>query len=152
MHCKGQYWEPCFFSFTSTIYHKNWTLKSNFLLVILLYVVLQTAWKVHLWHPIEICLKYKTGHTNRKCHLIQIELNKHKRSCDCNGIRTHTWHNKDMQLNASCRQVKISTVLFNHLASLPSGFGFESRCSHLNFRYRSCFEQGVPWHSSNYRV
>ena len=27
------------------------------------------------------------------------------------------------------------------------------RCWHLlNFRYRACFEQGVPWHSVNYRV
>ena len=26
-----------------------------------------------------------------------------------------------------------------------SGCGFESCCSHLKFRYRSCFEQGVPW-------
>ena len=25
-------------------------------------------------------------------------------------------------------------------------------CSHLNFRYRACFEQGAPWHSGNYRV
>ena len=24
--------------------------------------------------------------------------------------------------------------------------GFESRCSHLTLRYRTCFEQGVPWH------
>ena len=30
--------------------------------------------------------------------------------------------------------------------------GFESSCSHLNFRFRACFEQGVPWHSGNYRV
>ena len=29
---------------------------------------------------------------------------------------------------------------------------FESICSHLNFRFRACFEQGVPWHSGNYRV
>ena len=29
---------------------------------------------------------------------------------------------------------------------------FESSCSHLNFRFRACFEQGVPWHSGNYRV
>ena len=28
-----------------------------------------------------------------------------------------------------------------------SGCGFESRCSHLIFRYGACFEQGVPWHS-----
>ena len=33
-----------------------------------------------------------------------------------------------------------------------NGCGFESRCSHLNFRIRACFEQGVPWHSRNYRV
>ena len=33
-----------------------------------------------------------------------------------------------------------------------SGCGFESRCSHLNFRFRACSEQGVPWHSGNYRV
>ena len=30
--------------------------------------------------------------------------------------------------------------------------GFESRCSHLNFRYCACFERGVPWHSGNYIV
>ena len=30
--------------------------------------------------------------------------------------------------------------------------GFESSCSHLNFRFRACFEQGVPWHSDIYRV
>ena len=33
-----------------------------------------------------------------------------------------------------------------------SGCGFESSCSHLNFRFRACFEPGVPWHSGSYRV
>ena len=33
-----------------------------------------------------------------------------------------------------------------------SGSAFESSCSHLNFIYRACFEQGVPWHSGNHRV
>ena len=33
-----------------------------------------------------------------------------------------------------------------------SGCGFESSCSHLNFRFCTCFEQRVPWHSGNYRV
>ena len=28
----------------------------------------------------------------------------------------------------------------------------DASCSHLNFRYRACFEQGVPSHSGNYRV
>ena len=29
---------------------------------------------------------------------------------------------------------------------------FKSCCSHLNFRYCACFEQGVPWHSGKYGV
>ena len=33
-----------------------------------------------------------------------------------------------------------------------NGCRFESRCSHLNFRYRAFFEQGVPWHSGKYKV
>ena len=33
-----------------------------------------------------------------------------------------------------------------------NGCGFKSSCSQLNFRFRACFEQGVLWHSSNYRV
>ena len=32
------------------------------------------------------------------------------------------------------------------------GCGFGSSWSHLNSRFRVCFEQGVPWHSGNYRV
>ena len=31
-----------------------------------------------------------------------------------------------------------------------SGCGFESSCSHLTVRFRTCFEQGVSWHSGNY--
>ena len=31
-----------------------------------------------------------------------------------------------------------------------SGCGFRSSCSHLNFSFCVCFEQGVPWHSGNY--
>ena len=33
-----------------------------------------------------------------------------------------------------------------------SGYGFESSCSHLNFRFRACFEKGVPLYSGNCRV
>ena len=33
-----------------------------------------------------------------------------------------------------------------------SGCRFDSSCSHLNFTFPVCFEQGVPWHSCNYRV
>ena len=33
-----------------------------------------------------------------------------------------------------------------------SGAAFKSTCNHLNLKFRACFEQGVPWHSRNYRV
>ena len=33
-----------------------------------------------------------------------------------------------------------------------SGCGFESSCSHLNFRFWACFKQGVPWHLGKYSV
>ena len=33
-----------------------------------------------------------------------------------------------------------------------SGCGFKCRCSHLNFKYHTCFDPGIPWHSANYRV
>ena len=33
-----------------------------------------------------------------------------------------------------------------------SGCEFASSCSHLNFRFSACFEQGVPWHLGNYWV
>ena len=33
-----------------------------------------------------------------------------------------------------------------------SDCGFRSHCCPSNFRYSTCFKQGVPWHSGNYRV
>ena len=33
-----------------------------------------------------------------------------------------------------------------------SASGFESSCNRLTFRFHACFEQGVPWHSGNFRV
>ena len=33
-----------------------------------------------------------------------------------------------------------------------SGCGFKSTCSHLNFRFHTCFKQRVRWHSGNYSV
>ena len=33
-----------------------------------------------------------------------------------------------------------------------NGCGFESGCSHVKFRFRAYFEQGVLCHSCNYRV
>ena len=53
---------------------------------------------------------------------------------DCNWTRTHLYGEFDCMF-LSCH-VRVS----------------ESSCSHLNFRFRACFEQGVAWHSGNYRV
>ena len=33
-----------------------------------------------------------------------------------------------------------------------SGCGFESSYSYLNIGFRNCFQQGVPWHSGNYKM
>ena len=50
----------------------------------------------------------------------------------------------------------VSKRTLNHLAKLfvyeLSGLGFESSCSHLNFKSCTCFDQGVPCNSGNYRV
>ena len=41
----------------------------------------------------------------------------------------------------------------NHLVLKRTlNHGFESSCSHITFRFCACFEQGLPWHSGNYRV
>ena len=62
------------------------------------------------------------------------------RFSDCNWARTHNHLVHKQTLNG--------WVFIYEL----SGCGFKSSCSHLNFRFRACFEQGVPWHSGNYRV
>ena len=60
--------------------------------------------------------------------------------CDCNWTRTHN--------HLVCKQTLNDWVFVYEL----SGCEFESSCSHLKFRFRACFEQGVPWHSGNYRM
>ena len=61
---------------------------------------------------------------------------------NCNWTRTHyhLFHKRTLSLNG-----------WEFLYKL-NGCGFESSYSHLNFRFHACFEQGVPWHSGNYRV
>ena len=77
----------------------------------------------------------------------------------CIHSETRTWHDKNIQSNAPCRYA-LKTQL-NHLAGWAKCFRvrlwikrcmFESSCSHLNFRFRSCFEQGVFWHWGIYGV
>ena len=63
---------------------------------------------------------------------------------------------KKVHIDADCNWIWTQ----NHLVCkrirkliLPKyGSGLESSCIHLNFKFRACFEQGIPWHSGNYRV
>ena len=67
---------------------------------------------------------------------------------DCNGTRMHRT-GKYSQHSSIIWLVWVNGwVLVYEL----SGCGFDSRCCHLNLRYHARFEQGVPWHSGNYRV
>ena len=49
---------------------------------------------------------------------------------------------------------KITSVWLNDWVFIYklSSCWFEPCCSHLIFRYCTCFEQGVPWHSGNLQV
>ena len=70
---------------------------------------------------------------------------------------------KRLQLDSNPEENKHSTIWLS-LPKWPvwpngwvfvyelSGSGFETSCSHLNFRFRACFKQGVTWHSGHYRV
>ena len=72
---------------------------------------------------------------------------------DCNWTQTQNHLVRKRTLNHLAKWLSIcfwpnGWVLLYQL----SGSGFESSCSHLNFRFCACFEQGVPWHSGNFRV
>ena len=71
---------------------------------------------------------------------------------ECQGTPylTQAWNLKFkwLQLNSN-PQTGLNGWLFLYKLS---GCGFESCCSHLNFRLCVCFEEGVPWHSGKYRV
>ena len=51
--------------------------------------------------------------------------------------------NFDQRLSRNVAQI----ILYYHVTKQ-----FKSHWSHLNFRFRTCFEQSDPWHSGNYRV
>ena len=68
---------------------------------------------------------------------------------DCNWNRTQNHLVRKQTLSHLAQLVKVSGWVFVYELS---GSGFKSSCSRLNFRFRACFEQGVPWYSGNYRV
>ena len=63
---------------------------------------------------------------------------------------TKHWNSSDHNWTRTQNHLVRKRTL-NHLARLASS-EFESSCSYLNFRFRACFEQGVPWHSGKHRV
>ena len=69
---------------------------------------------------------------------------------DCNGTQIHNHSVSKRTLNHLARRpVWLNDWLFVYELS---ACGVISHCSHLNFRYCACFEQGISWHSGNYRV
>ena len=67
---------------------------------------------------------------------------KHNTICDSNSIQTHNHLVRKRTLNHFAKLAKwLTCVVSTYLYGI-----------HLNFRYRACFEEGVPWHSGNYRV
>ena len=69
---------------------------------------------------------------------------------DCNGTWTHNHLVGKRTLNYLAKLTSLAKWLNSRLRTNNSGF--QSRYSRLNFRYRACFEQEVPWHSDNYEV
>ena len=63
--------------------------------------------------------------------------------------RKYKNHNRNRYVYNTVADLKNRPVCLNGWVFVYelSGCGLESRCCHLNFRYGTCFEQGVPWHS-----
>ena len=74
---------------------------------------------------------------------------KNRYYCDCNWTRTQNHLVLKQTLSEWVYKLNESVWVFIYELS---GSGFESSCSHLTFRFRTCFEQEVPWHSGNYWV
>ena len=72
--------------------------------------------------------------------------------------KMHPWHDKNVsQMHRTDKYSQHSQIIWPIWPNAwvffykLSGFGFESRCSHLNFRYCVGFEEGLLWHSLYYR-
>ena len=73
-----------------------------------------------------------------------------KRVCDMIRTQSQMHHtNKCWQHSSVIWPIWLNGWVFVYELS---GCGSGSNCSHLNLRYRTCFEQGVSWHSGNYSV
>ena len=83
---------------------------------------------------------------------------------DCNGTRTHNHLVRKSQIFSETGQMIELCCEYLLYGAFDRMFLSCHICvsrwiqtvvaclSDLNFRYSACFEQGVPWHSGNYRV
>ena len=108
------------------------------------FVILNTRFRVNYALQLPEC--QRTGCSkqaqNRKFKWFTL-----KRVCDM--IKTHCqmhYINKYSQHSSIICPVWLNGRVFVYKLG---GRGFQSRCSHLNFQYRACFKQAVPWHSGN---
>ena len=58
------------------------------------------------------------------------------------------FQNENIKIIVNFRKKKFTILVY----SVRLGTKWLWVCSHLNFRFHTCFKQGVPWHSGNYRV
>ena len=64
-------------------------------------------------------------------------------------ISEFSWQHRDSTYKHLVHKRTLECLMFIYELSCC---GLECCCCHLNFRYRVCFGQGLPWHSGNYRV
>ena len=101
-----------------------------------LYVIItsRTSFRANL-HSI-VCLNVKELLARKKRHIWSLS--------HCNGLSQMHCTDKYSQENSIIWPAWLNGWVFIYELS---GFWFESRCCHLKFRYDTCFEQEVPWHS-----
>ena len=98
---------------------------------------ISVVWKMIYWFRVSLV-------SNKICG---INLKNLQGIDSCNSL-----HSPDFNGTQSYNHLVRKRTLNHFGQSGQFGYGFESRYSHLNFRFRPCFEQGVPSHSDNYRV
>ena len=111
-----------FFSCIESFYKTDWKMLKNFKRLIFDYEVIAQETFTATWQNFPL--------KSKLCLMYPFAIES-KMSSDCNWNRT--------QSHLVCKWTIIDS-------------GFKSSCSHLNFRFCTCFEQGVPWHSGNNRV
>ena len=95
------------------------------------------------------CFQNISWDANKKWTILPTKLSKIR---GCNGTRTHNHLVRKRTVLGQFGQIRSVWLNGSLFVNKLSGCGFASRCSYLKFRYCTCFEQGVPWHSRNYKV